>query len=80
VLCKCNFRVSIAQDGYSVSWQCTIEPVCFIKEIRKAIMGNTYSSANHRVIAYDDIAQEMQGTKVHPENKLFEGAPQVVCL
>jgi len=68
---------SDAQDGKSVSWQRTIQSVCFTSTVfLKAIMGGAY----HRIIAYNAVPQEIQEKKVHPDSKLYWGAPQVVCL
>ncbi len=58
-----EYRVSVTQDGMSASWQHSIQSVCFTKEILLAIMENAYSPANHHVIAYDDVAQEMFAKK-----------------
>jgi hypothetical protein len=43
-------------------------------------MGNAYSPSNHRVIAYNDSAQEMFAKKIRPKNKLIWGAPQVMHI
>jgi hypothetical protein len=80
VLCESDFRVTIGHDGKSVAWQRAVQAICFSKELLKAIMGRDYSPANNRVVAYDDVAQEMMAKNVRPENKLYWGAPQVVRL
>ena len=67
---------SDAQDGKSVSWQRTIQSVCFTTAFLKAIMGGAY----HCIIDYDAVPQEIQEKKVHPDSKLYWGAPQVACL
>ena len=43
-------------------------------------MGTDYSTTHTRVIAYDDVAQEMLEKKVISESKLYWGEPQVVRL
>ena len=43
-------------------------------------MGAAYLSFSHRTVTKDDVAQEMQEKKVHPQDKLYWGAPQVVHL
>jgi predicted porin len=80
VLRECDFRVTIGDNGKSVLWQRAVEAICYSKELLKSIMGRDYSPANNRVVAYDDVAQEMLAKKVRPENKLYWGTPQVVRL
>jgi hypothetical protein len=53
-----------------------MKSVCFTTPFLKSIMGGAY----HHIVAYDDVAQEIQEKKVHPDSKLYWGAPQVVCL
>ncbi len=59
VLRDTDYRVSIAADRMSISWQRAIQSVCFTKKILQAILKNGYSASSHRAVAYDDIAQEM---------------------
>jgi hypothetical protein len=80
VLRDTDYRVSVAADRKSFSWQCTIHTICFSKKILEAILKNGYSASSHRAVAYDDVAQEMQAKKIRPEHKLFWGAPQVVRI
>ena len=80
VLRDTDYRVSVAADRQSVSWQRAIHSICFSKKILQAILKNGYSASSHRAVAYDDVAQEMQDKKMRPEHKLFWGAPQVVRL
>ena len=83
VLRDTDYRVSVAADRKSVSWQRAIQSVCFTKKILQAILKNGYSDLSHRAVAYDDVAQEileMQEKKIRPEHKLFWGAPQVVRI
>jgi hypothetical protein len=75
-----EYRVTVAADRKSISWTRAVHSICFSKKILKAILGGKYSSSSHRAVAYDDIAQEMQGKNIRPENHLFWGAPQVVRL
>jgi hypothetical protein len=56
VIRKSKYCVSITQDRTSVSWQCSVLLVCFTKGILSAIIGVAYSSTNHRIITYDDVA------------------------
>jgi hypothetical protein len=46
----------------------------------KSIMGGSYSHSSHRAIVYNDVAKEMQEKKVHPKDKCYWGASQVVRL
>ncbi len=80
VLRDTDYRVSVAADRMSVSWQRAIHSVCFSKKILQAILKDGYKASSHRAVAYNDVAQEMQEKKMHPEHKLFGGAPQVVRL
>ena len=80
VLCDTDYRVNVAADKKSVSWQRAIHSVCFSKKILEAILKNGYSASSHHAVAYDDVAQEMQEKKIRPEHKLFGGAPQVVRI
>jgi hypothetical protein len=80
VLRDTNYPVNVAADRMSISWQRTIQSICFTKKILQAILKNGYSTSSYRAVAYDDVAQEMQEKKVRPEHKLFGGAPQVVHI
>ena len=80
VLRDTDYRVSVAADRKSISWQRAIHSVCFSKKILEAILKNGYSASSHRAVAYDDVAQEIQEKKIRPEHKLFWGAPQVVRI
>ena len=75
---KFGYRESDAQDGKSVSWLRTIQSVCFTTAFLKSIMGGAY----HHIVTYNDVAQEIQEQekKVHPDSKLYWGAPQLACL
>ena len=79
VLRDTDYRVSVAADRMSISWQRAIS-VCFTKKILQAIPKKGYSASSHRAVTYNDIAQEMQEKKVRPKHKLFWGAPQVVRI
>ena len=70
----------VATDGMSILFQCAIKTIYFTKSILKLFMGVAYSSSSHCTVAYDDVAQEMQEKKLHPQNNLYWGAPQVVYL
>jgi hypothetical protein len=75
-----DYRVSVAADRKSISWQRAIRTICFSKRILEAILKGDYSKASHRAVAYDDVAQEMHEKKICPKRKLYWGAPQVVRL
>ena len=75
-----DYRVSVAADRKSISWQCAIRTICFSNRILEAILKGDYSKSSHRAVAYDDVAQEMHEKKICPKRKLYWGAPQVVRL
>jgi len=75
-----DYRGSIAMDRKSILWQHAIQSICFSKKILKAILKDGFSASSHRAVAYDDVAQEMQEKRIHPNCKLYWGAPQVVHL
>ncbi len=75
-----DFCVSVATDRKSISWQRTIQTICYTKKILEVILKDSYSASSHRAVAYDDVAQEMQEKKIRPEHKLYWGALQVVRL
>ena len=75
-----DYRVSVAADRKSISWQRAIRTICFSKRILEAILKGDYSKASHRAVAYDDVVQEMHEKKICPKHKLYWGAPQVVRL
>jgi hypothetical protein len=80
VLRDTDYRVSVAVDRTSISWQRAIQSICFTKKILQAILKNGYSASSHHAVTYGDIMQEMQEKKVRPKHKLFWGAPQVVHI
>ena len=80
VLRDIDYRVSVAPDGKSIHYVRAVRKECFTKEVLMSIMGRDYSETNSRVIAYDDVAQEMIENKVLPASKLYWGEPQVVRL
>jgi hypothetical protein len=43
-------------------------------------MMDNYHEDSARIIAWDDTVQEMEAKKVHPNNGLYWGTPQVVYL
>jgi hypothetical protein len=43
-------------------------------------MESAYSPSNHRLVAYNNIAQEMFAKKIRPNNKPFWGAAQVMHI
>lgn len=80
VLRDIDYRVSVAPDGKSINYVRAVRSECFTKEVLQSIMGTEYSTTHTRVIAYDDVAQEMLEKKVISESKLYWGEPQVVRL
>ena len=80
VLRDIHYRVSMAPDGKSINYVRAVWSECFTKEVLQSIMGTDYSTTHTRVIAYDDVAQEMLEKKVISESKLYWGEPQVVRL
>jgi hypothetical protein len=66
VLRNINYRVSVAPDGKSIHYVRAVQKECFTKEVLQSIMGCDYSETNSRVIAYDNVAQEMIEKKVSP--------------
>ena len=80
VLRDIDYRVSVSQDGKAINYIRAVRAECFSKEVLRSIMGRDYSTRNSRVVAYDNVAQEMIKKKVLPESNLYWGAPQVVRL
>jgi hypothetical protein len=64
----------------SISFQHSINLLCYTKEILASIIGNAYSPSNHCVVAYEDIAQEMFAKKIRPNNKCIWGTAQVMRI
>ncbi len=75
---ECEMRV--AKDGRSILFVCAIRARSFDKKIVKIIMKDDYRESCARVIAWDNMAQEMETKKVHSKNGLFWGKPQVAWL
>ena len=81
VLPKGACRMRLAKDGMSVTWQRSILQVCFAKEHLRAIMKTDYNPSRNRVIAYDNVAQQMGREKVTPDAAgLFWGGAQLIPL
>ncbi len=81
VLPKGACRMRLAEDGMSVTWQRSILQVCFTKEHLRAIMKNDYNPSHNRVVAYDNVAQQMGREKVTPDAAgLFWGGAQIIPL
>ena len=80
VLHDIDYCVSVAPDGKAIFYVRAVRAECFSKEVLRSIMGRDYSTTNSRVVAYDDVAQEMIEKKVLPESNLYWGEPQVVRL
>ena len=81
VLPKGACRMRLADDGMSVTWQRSILQVCFAKEHLRAIMKADYNPSHNRVVAYDNVAQQMGREKVTPDAAgLFWGGAQMIPL
>ena len=81
VLPKGACRMRLAEDGMSVTWQRSILQVCFAKEHLRAIMKTDYNPSHNRVVAYDNVAQQMGREKVTPDAAgLFWGGAQMIPL
>ncbi len=59
VVPKGTYRFTVAEDGMSVTWQRAIHKRCFGKKLLQGIMKDKYFSSHSRVIAYDNVLQEM---------------------
>jgi hypothetical protein len=69
-----NGVIPLLLDGMSILWQHATHKRCFNKKLLRVIMGSSYSSSNSRVIAYDNVHQEMHGSNVTPDpSNLTEG-------
>ncbi len=77
---KSEYHIRVAEDGLSVSFLRAISSRSFDKKILRKIMGTEYRESSSRVVAWDDMALEMQAKNVHPVNGLCWGEPQVVRL
>jgi hypothetical protein len=78
---KGTYRFTVAEDGMLVSWQRVIHKRCFDKKLLQGIMKDKYSSSHSRVIAYDNVLQEMHLNRLTPNaSGLYWGAPQVIRL
>ena len=81
VLPKGACRICLANDGMLVTWQRSILQVCFAKEHLRAIMKTGYNPSHNRVVAYDNVAQQMGREKVTPDAAgFFWGGAQVIPL
>jgi hypothetical protein len=61
----------------SVAWQRVIHKRCFDKKLLQGIMKDKYSSSHSRVIAYDNVLQEMHLNRLIPDaSRLYWGAPK----
>jgi hypothetical protein len=81
VVPKGTYHFTVAKDGMSVTWQRTIHKRCFDKKLLQGIMKDKFSSSHSRVIAYDNVLQEMHVNRLSPNaSGLYWGAPQVIRL
>ena len=81
VVPKGMHRFTVAEDGMSVLWQRAIHKHCFDKKLLQGIMKDKYSSSHSRIIAYDNVLQEMHLNRLTPNaSGLYWGAPQVIRL
>lgn len=62
---------ALREDGNGnavfLAWKRTINQVCFENEHIKAIMETAYFNSHHRIMAYDNLAQQMAKKKVAPD-------------
>jgi hypothetical protein len=80
VLPKGTCRLRLAKDGMSVTRQRSLMQVCFKKEHLHAIM-HSYSSSHHRVVAYNNVAQQMDWEARTPDAAGFSwGEAQAILL
>ena len=77
---KSEYQIQLAKDSLSVLFMRVICSRSFDKKILRKIMGVEYRESSARVVAWDDMALEMQAKNVRPMNGLFWGEPQVVRL
>ncbi len=70
----------MAKDGRLVSFVCAIRAKLFNITILRKIMGEKFHKGHARVIAWDNMVQEMEDSKVCPKNELYWGSPQVAHL
>lgn len=76
-----GYRFEVRPDGMAVTWMRSFHRVCFSKDHLQATMGSSYSLSNSRVVAYDNVTEEMKKSKVTPDaSRLYWGEPQVVPL
>ena len=68
------------KDSLSVSFVRAISSRSFDKKILRKIMGTEYRESSSHIVAWDNMALEMQSKNVRPVNGLFWGEPQVVRL
>ncbi len=62
VVPKGTYRFTVAKDRMSVLWQHAIHKRCFDKKLLQGIMKDKYSSSHSRIIAYNNVLQEMHLT------------------
>jgi hypothetical protein len=81
VVPKGTYHFTVAKDGMLVSWQRAIHKCCFDKKLLQGIMKDKYSSSHSRIIAYDNMLQEMHLNRLTSDaSGLYWGAPQVIRL
>jgi len=76
-----GYRFEVRPDGMAVTWMRSFHRVCFSKDHLQATMGSSSSLSNSRVVAYNNVTEEMKKSKVTPDaSRLYWGEPQVVPL
>jgi hypothetical protein len=81
VVPKGTYCFTVAKDRMSVTWQRAIHKRCFDKKLLQGIMKDKYFSSHSRVIAYDNVLQEMHVNRLSPNaSGLYWGGPQVIRL
>jgi hypothetical protein len=75
-----EYKVRMAKDGRLILLVQAIHVKLIDKVILKKIFGHHYHKGSARIIAWDNMVQEMEGEKVHPKNGLYWRMPQVGYL
>jgi hypothetical protein len=66
-----EYEVQVANDGHSILFVHAIHARLLTKKIIKTFMKDNYRKSYARIIAWDNMVQEMEAKKVHSKNGLF---------
>ena len=81
VLPEGGYRFEVRPDGMAITWMRAFHRACFSKDHLAQTMRSYFSLSHSRVVAYDNVTEEMKRARVTPDaNKLYWGEPQVVPL